>query len=110
VKPDNLPGQTATEQQRRNPDGSVDPSQTTVKNHFLKNVLPNLAVKVVSFASALALVFLVIAGVRYMVAYGNEDAANNAKTQAIYAIVGLVIAIFSYAIVQLIIGFDFNAT
>ncbi len=108
VKPSTLPGQTANQQQGNTQEGTRA-GETTVKSHLLKNVLPNLAVKIIGFASALGLLFLVIAGLRYLVSFGNEDATNNAKTQAIYAIVGLIVAIFSYAIVQIIIGFDFNA-
>ena len=56
----------------------------------------------IGFVGSMAFLFLVVAGVRYITAYGDEEAAGNAKNQAIYAVVGLVIALLSYTIVAII--------
>ena len=47
----------------------------------------------------LSVLFLVIAGVRYISAAGNDEQIKKAKSTIIYAIIGLVIAIVSFVIV-----------
>lgn len=64
----------------------------------------NLAVRIVNFlllvAGAVAIIFLIIGGIRYMVSSGNSDQIEKAKHTILYAIIGILIVIFSYAIVN----------
>ncbi len=69
-----------------------------------ENVLPKFAVNMVGFVSMFALLFLIIAGVRFVTAYGNEERIESAKRQATYSIVGLLIALLSYTIVSIIVN------
>ena len=56
----------------------------------------------IGFVGGMSLIFLVIAGVRFATAYGNDEAAQKGKHQATYAIIGLIIALLSYTIVKII--------
>ena len=47
---------------------------------------------------------LIIGGFRYVFSQGNEKAVTGAKDTILYAIIGLVIAILSYAIVNFVLG------
>ena len=51
---------------------------------------------------ALALVIIVVAGLRYITSAGNPQKASSAKNAIIYALVGLAIAITAQAIVSLV--------
>ena len=66
--------------------------------------MPRLTVIIVGFVGTSALIMLIVSGVRYLTAYGNDEAATSAKKMIIYSIVGLLLAIFSYAIVSIIIN------
>lgn len=52
----------------------------------------------------LAFLYLVIAGMRYIVAAGNAEAVQKAKRQISQAIIGLIIVALSFAIVNYVIG------
>lgn len=77
------------------------------KKTLTESLLPKYAVGLIGFVSMAALVFLVIAGVRFATAYGNEEAVETAKKQVIYSIVALLIALLSYTIVSIIINLKF---
>lgn len=51
-----------------------------------------------------AVIMLIIGGFRYVISQGNEKNISAAKDTILYAVVGLVVAILSYAIVNFVIG------
>lgn len=51
----------------------------------------------------LSVIMLIIGGLRYVVSGGNSSAVSAAKNTILYAIVGLVVALLSYAIVTFIL-------
>lgn len=52
----------------------------------------------------LSVIMLIFGGLRYIISGGNSAAVTSAKNTILYAIVGLIIAIFAYAIVNFVIG------
>jgi len=50
----------------------------------------------------LSVLALVISGTMMLTAYGNEDMIGKAKKTATYAILGFVLALFSFAIISII--------
>ena len=54
------------------------------------------------FAGAVAVVFLVIGGYQYVTSRGNEEAMEKAKKTITAAIIGIVIIIMAFAIVQIV--------
>ncbi len=52
----------------------------------------------------LSVIMLIFGGLRYIISGGNAAAVTTAKNTILYAIVGLVIAIFAYAVVNFVIG------
>lgn len=55
-------------------------------------------------AGAVAVVYLIIGGYRYITAMGNEDQMKTAKTTMIWAVLGLVIVVCAWLIVNEIWG------
>lgn len=55
-------------------------------------------------AGMIAVLVIVVGGIRYITSDGDPGAAGKAKNTVIYALVGLVIAISSYAIVNFVVG------
>lgn len=55
-------------------------------------------------AGALAVIMLIIGGLRYTISGGNAASVSAAKNTVLYAIVGLLVAFFAYAIVNWVIG------
>jgi hypothetical protein len=53
---------------------------------------------------AISVIMLIIGGIRYVVSGGDSTAVANAKNTILYAIVGVVVAILAYAVVNFVIG------
>lgn len=51
----------------------------------------------------LSVVMLIFGGFRYIISGGKKESVTNAKNTILYAIIGLLIAIFSYALVNFIV-------
>jgi hypothetical protein len=47
---------------------------------------------------------LIIGGIKYVVSGGDSKKVTDAKNTVLYAIIGLVIAVFAYAIVNFVIS------
>ena len=96
-KPSLLPGPTtATQEQSKG-----------VREWLVSTILPRWATMLVGFVGTVAFLMLIISGVRYLTAYGNEEAATSARKMIIYSIIGLLLALFSYTIVKIIINLKF---
>lgn len=53
---------------------------------------------------AVSVIMVVVGGLRYVISGGNSASVGAAKNTILYAIVGLVIALLAYAIVNFVIG------
>lgn len=51
---------------------------------------------------AIAVIMLIIGGIRYVVSGGDQSAVTGAKNTILYAIVGIVIALLAYAAVNFV--------
>ena len=52
----------------------------------------------------LSVIMLIFGGLRYVISGGNSSAVTAAKNTILYAIVGLIVAILAYAIVNFVIN------
>lgn len=53
---------------------------------------------------AIAVIAIIIGGIRYTTSNGDQGQLKQAKDTILYAVVGLIVAILAYAIVNFIIG------
>lgn len=53
---------------------------------------------------AIAVIMIIIGGIRYVVSAGDQGQITGAKNTILYAVVGLVIAIMAYAIVNFFVN------
>lgn len=51
----------------------------------------------------IAVIMIVIGGIRYVVSNGDSTAVAGAKNTILYAVIGLVVAILAYAIVNFVV-------
>jgi heme O synthase-like polyprenyltransferase len=54
--------------------------------------------------AAVAVLMIVIAGLRFITAQGNPQETSKARSTIIYSIIGLVVALIAEAIVSLVVG------
>ncbi len=53
---------------------------------------------------AIAVIMLVIGGIRYTISGGDQNSVTAAKNTILYAIVGIIVAILAYAIIGFVTG------
>jgi hypothetical protein len=53
---------------------------------------------------AISVIMLIIGGIRYVVSGGDSAAVTSAKNTILYAVVGVVVAILAYALVNFVIS------
>ena len=53
--------------------------------------------------AAVAVIMIVIGGIRYTISQGDSSAISSAKNTILYAVIGLVVAILAYAIVNFVV-------
>lgn len=96
--PQNLP--CIQEETQKTGKGIRDYITGTFGVAFLKSFL--------GLAAATSVVFIIVGGLQMHLAFGNEEDIGKAKKTLIWAIAGLVIAILSVAIVQIITNIEFE--
>lgn len=57
---------------------------------------------------AISVIMLIIGGIRYTISSGDSAAVTSAKNTILYAIVGIIVALLSYAIVNFVLGSFFD--
>lgn len=65
--------------------------------HQIANVL-------IFLVGAIAVIMLIIGGLRYVISQGDKTNVESAKNTILYAVIGIVIAILAYAIVNFVVG------
>lgn len=73
-----------------------------VGNQNLGDVLFDVVNALLLFAGAVAVLFLIIGGFRYVVSAGNAEQVEGAKKTIVYALLGLIIIFIAYVLVQLV--------
>lgn len=53
---------------------------------------------------AISVIMLIIGGIRYVVSGGDSTAVQNAKNTILYAIVGIVVSLLAFAVVNFVAG------
>ncbi|PIQ79244.1 hypothetical protein COV81_02755 [Candidatus Peregrinibacteria bacterium CG11_big_fil_rev_8_21_14_0_20_41_10] len=97
-QPDGVPGISASD--------LSDPE--VARQYFLKTVLPSITKLLIGLIALASFLVLLYAGAMYFTTLGDEDKATKAKNAALYSIVGLIVALLSFAIVQIISSLPFK--
>jgi tellurite resistance protein TehA-like permease len=57
-----------------------------------------------AIAGAVAVIIIIIAGLRYTISAGNPQEAAKAKNAILYAVIGVVVCVLGYGIVRFVIN------
>lgn len=97
-----------------NPNTSADPlsdgalcskSKSAKDNLFgTGGVFQTVANTLIFLVGAIAVLFLILGGLRYVISNGDPKNVEAAKSTILYAVIGIVVAILSFAAVQFVIS------
>lgn len=80
-------------------------TQSTTDNRIYgPNGILTKAARIVAFVVGIAsVIMIIIGGLRYVMASGDPNSINGAKNTIIYALIGLVVALFATGIIQFVL-------
>ena len=84
----------------------IDPNVDGIQS--VPKLITNLIQIALFFAGALSVVFIIVGGLQIITSTGNPQRLAKAKSTLTWAILGLVIAISAYAIVNFVTGIFFK--
>ncbi|HYC79934.1 MAG TPA: hypothetical protein VEC17_02815 [Candidatus Binatia bacterium] len=83
------------------PDVGLPGQRTSTFGGIVEDIIMGIFLPV---TGVLAVLFLIIGGFQYMLAGANESLAKRGKDTIRYAIIGLIIVILSYVIIQVVVN------
>ncbi len=63
-----------------------------------------IADTLIFIVGAVAVIMLIIGGLRYVISQGSKEGVESAKNTILYSIIGIIVAILAYAIVSFVTG------
>ncbi len=70
----------------------------------LNNTIKTVIEIILYIVGILAVVFIIYGGIKYATSAGDSAKVTSAKNTIMYSVIGLIIAILAYAIVQFVLG------
>lgn len=69
---------------------------------FIGNLITTILPIVLAVGGFVAVIFIIISGIQFISSGGNPEAAAQARARLMYAIIGFVIIILAFAILQIV--------
>lgn len=70
----------------------------------LQHIFGNIANVLIFLVGAISVIMMILGGLRYVISNGDQKNVTAAKDTILYAVIGLVVALASYAIVNFVIN------
>jgi len=82
--------------------GPTDDVPIGTQTTDLRETIINILKYVLNFMALVAVIFIVIAGIRLIVSQGEDEQKEKAKKTIIYVVVGLIVILFARVIVEFV--------
>lgn len=99
-----LPGTQGTEAQP----GIEQAIDQDIPGWFQNTFLSNIITTLIGWTAALAVVMIIVGAYQYLTAVGDEEQVKQGRKTIIFGLVGVALALLAFAIVQILINFDFS--
>jgi glucose uptake protein GlcU len=84
-------------------EGSTSPVCASADDSQVNSLIKTLVNTLLFVLGAIAVIMIVVGGIRYTTSNGDSSAITSAKNTILYSVVGLVVAMSAYAIVNFVI-------
>ena len=84
-------------------DSQVCKNQSDQKLFGPNSIWTKIVNTIIFLTGSIATIMIVVGGLRYVMSGGDSAAVNGAKNTILYAIVGIVVAVMAYAIVNFVL-------
>ncbi len=82
----------------------VNSAQPTNAETNLPNIFVTVANLIIFLVGAVAVIMLIIGGLRYVLSQGNSSSIEGAKNTILYAVIGIIVAILAFAAVNFVVN------
>ncbi len=89
--------------------GDTSPLCNAAGKDELPELVKNLVNLLLAVLGFIAVIMIIIGGIRYTTSNGDSNSTKAAKDTILYSVVGLVVAILAYAIVNFVVDFFINS-
>lgn len=72
---------------------------------WMQELIISISEKVIIFGALFAIGAIVFSGIQYTTSYGDDEKVKKAKTTGIYALIGLLLLLVSFPLVNTIVSF-----
>jgi len=79
-------------------------------NDALPSIIINILNAIIAVAGLVAVIFVIVGGFNYITSSGDAGKAKKAKDTILYAVIGLIICVLAFAIVNFVISDIINNT
>ena len=69
-----------------------------------KTLIGNIVNILIYIAGAIAVIVIIVGGIKYVTSGGDSSQMSNAKNTILYAVIGLVVVVMAYGIVQFVLA------
>lgn len=73
-------------------------------NDQVNSLVQNIINILLMATGIIAVIMIIIGGIRYTLSNGDSSQISSAKNTVLYAVIGLVVSILAYAIVNFVVG------
>lgn len=77
---------------------------TTGGSSQLTGLIQQIVNVLLFVVGAVAVIVIIVGGLRYVLSGGDQSSVNSAKNTILYAVVGLIVALLAYAIVNFVVA------
>ena len=85
-------------------DNPSEVSAATGGEGSLRSLILRMVNYFLTFLGVLAVIMIIYGGVTYVTAAGKDEAVGNAKKIIMYALIGIIIVLLSFAVVNTVLG------
>ncbi len=89
-------------------DNAIDPSKLWDGVTAIHELVKNTAKTVLAFGSLFAIGAIVFSGIQYTTSYGDDEKVKKAKTTGVYAIIGLLLLLLAFPLVDIVVNFIYS--
>lgn len=100
----------AAAQVRGGADATGQAGESSLAGDDVGTIVQNVVNALLYVIGALSVIMLIWGGIRYTTSAGNANSVTSAKNTILYAVIGLIVAILAYAIVNWVIDFGQGGT
>ena len=87
-----------------NPTASICVSQGAAADQNVNSIIKVITSTLLFILGVVAIIMIIISGIKYVTSSGDASKIASAKNTLMYSIVGLIVAIASYAIVEFVLS------